>query len=232
MALWQELLGVRPIGVTDDFFTLGGHSLLAVGLVAAVQRRFGRALPVAHIFTHRTVERMALEIAAATFRADVEAASSTAPHHAAGVLSEPRRAAHARRRRGESEGGRAHGGGRLVPARARTGFTARLAAWMEAHHHALARYIVKPYAGSMVLLRARDREQLEADAPELSFDWSALCAGEFRTEIVPGTHATMVYPPHVDELARVLGRVLALASQNDVGDTQGTVNRLVAAAVE
>src|SRR5207248_4907 len=28
VALWEDLLGVRPIGVTDDFFDLGGHSLM------------------------------------------------------------------------------------------------------------------------------------------------------------------------------------------------------------
>src|SRR5207245_11287611 len=27
--LWEDLLGVRGIGVTDDFFDLGGHPLLA-----------------------------------------------------------------------------------------------------------------------------------------------------------------------------------------------------------
>ncbi|HVR96558.1 MAG TPA: amino acid adenylation domain-containing protein, partial [Thermoanaerobaculia bacterium] len=32
--IWEELLGVSPIGVTDDFLELGGHSLLAVRLMA------------------------------------------------------------------------------------------------------------------------------------------------------------------------------------------------------
>jgi len=53
--LWEEVLGVRPIGVHDDFFRLGGHSLRAVVLMSAVQRRFGVELPLVALFQERTV---------------------------------------------------------------------------------------------------------------------------------------------------------------------------------
>src|SRR5262249_20838946 len=42
VALWQELLGVSPIGVRDNFFDRGGHSLLAVKLVDQIARATGR----------------------------------------------------------------------------------------------------------------------------------------------------------------------------------------------
>jgi len=57
--VWQELLGVRPVGARDDFFALGGHSLLAVQLMAAIERRTGRRLPLASLFQEPTVEHLA-----------------------------------------------------------------------------------------------------------------------------------------------------------------------------
>jgi amino acid adenylation domain-containing protein len=57
--IWETVLGVHPIGVHDRFFDLGGHSLLAVRMVAQLEKRFGKKLPVAAIFQHRTVEQLA-----------------------------------------------------------------------------------------------------------------------------------------------------------------------------
>jgi amino acid adenylation domain-containing protein len=57
--VWEEILGIHPVGVTDSFFDLGGHSLAAVRLIAATRRRFGRDLPLAAIFRGATVESLA-----------------------------------------------------------------------------------------------------------------------------------------------------------------------------
>mgnify|MGYP001602628699 CR=1 FL=1 len=56
--IWEEVLGVHPVGVRDRFFDLGGHSLLAVRLVAQIERSFGKKLPVAAVFQHGTVEQL------------------------------------------------------------------------------------------------------------------------------------------------------------------------------
>jgi thioesterase domain-containing protein/acyl carrier protein len=56
---WEEVLGVRPVGVTDNFFDLGGHSLLAVRLLARVQKLFGQNLPLVTFFQSPTVEALA-----------------------------------------------------------------------------------------------------------------------------------------------------------------------------
>jgi len=57
--VWEGLLGIRPIGVRDDFFQLGGHSLMAVRLIAQIRERFGVELPVAELFAKSTVEALA-----------------------------------------------------------------------------------------------------------------------------------------------------------------------------
>ena len=57
--IWQEVLGVQPIGVPDDFFALGGHSLLAVRIFLEIERRFGKKLPLATLFQTPTIEKLA-----------------------------------------------------------------------------------------------------------------------------------------------------------------------------
>jgi amino acid adenylation domain-containing protein len=59
IAVWQEVTGVRQIGLHDDFFDLGGHSLLAVELFAAIERTTGARLPLATIFEAPTVAQLA-----------------------------------------------------------------------------------------------------------------------------------------------------------------------------
>ena len=55
VALWQELLGVGPVSIYDDFFDLGGHSLLAAAMVARVAERFDRSIPVALLLENPTL---------------------------------------------------------------------------------------------------------------------------------------------------------------------------------
>lgn len=57
--IWEELLEVSPIGIDDDFFDLGGHSMLAVRMVAQVQQRTGKTLPLSALFRKPTVEQLA-----------------------------------------------------------------------------------------------------------------------------------------------------------------------------
>ncbi len=59
VAIWEEILETQPVGVTDDFFERGGHSLLAVRLMARIEERFGRRLPLAALFRGGTIESLA-----------------------------------------------------------------------------------------------------------------------------------------------------------------------------
>jgi len=61
-ATWERVLGVRPVGIRNDFFALGGHSLLAAVLFAQIEKLLGSKIPLATIFQARTVEELARTI--------------------------------------------------------------------------------------------------------------------------------------------------------------------------
>src|SRR5262249_12207807 len=63
--IWERVLGVERISMTDNFFDLGGHSLLAVRLFVRIERRLARSLPLASIFQAPTVEQLAAMICTA-----------------------------------------------------------------------------------------------------------------------------------------------------------------------
>jgi amino acid adenylation domain-containing protein len=56
--VWEEALGVRGIGIRDDFFDLGGHSLLGVRLLSRIESAFGKRLPLSAIFEARNIEQL------------------------------------------------------------------------------------------------------------------------------------------------------------------------------
>ena len=58
-AVWERVLGIRPVGVKDNFFDLGGHSLLAVRLAVLLEKETGQRVPLAAILRGPTVEQLA-----------------------------------------------------------------------------------------------------------------------------------------------------------------------------
>ena len=53
--IWEDVLGVRNVGIHNDFFELGGHSLLAVNLINETERIFAIRFPLLTLFHAPTI---------------------------------------------------------------------------------------------------------------------------------------------------------------------------------
>jgi hypothetical protein len=60
--LWQSLLQVERVGITDNFFTLGGHSLVAIQMIGHLRQELQVPVIVAALFENPTIESLALEL--------------------------------------------------------------------------------------------------------------------------------------------------------------------------
>ncbi len=74
VGLWEEMLGINGVHVTDNFFDLGGHSLLAMRLAARMERELGLRIDLRRL----TYESLS-QLAAGAARADAALAPSPAP---------------------------------------------------------------------------------------------------------------------------------------------------------
>ncbi|WP_338848538.1 SDR family NAD(P)-dependent oxidoreductase [Massilia sp. W12] len=63
-AIWQDKIGVAPLGVHDDFFELNGHSLMAVQIITEIKRKLHVSLPAGSIYDNSTIAQLAQSLAA------------------------------------------------------------------------------------------------------------------------------------------------------------------------
>jgi amino acid adenylation domain-containing protein len=57
--IWQEVLGLKRIGIHDNFFEIGGHSLNATRIILGLQSRFGHAVSIRTQFLNPTIAELA-----------------------------------------------------------------------------------------------------------------------------------------------------------------------------
>ncbi|USX20873.1 phosphopantetheine-binding protein [Oxalobacteraceae bacterium OTU3REALA1] len=61
--MWQDLLGVEPVGRQAHFFELGGHSALAVELIYRVRRQMAVDVAMRDLFGAPTLQAFAAHVA-------------------------------------------------------------------------------------------------------------------------------------------------------------------------
>ncbi len=59
---WQAVLGVKAVGVNDNFFDLGGNSLLGIQLMSMLRKAFLLELPMSSLFEAPTVAEQAVVV--------------------------------------------------------------------------------------------------------------------------------------------------------------------------
>ncbi|MFZ0887838.1 MAG: amino acid adenylation domain-containing protein [Candidatus Binataceae bacterium] len=57
--IWSKVLGLKQVGIRDNFFDLGGHSLLAMRLIGEIHKSLNHKLSVPAFFQNPTIEGMA-----------------------------------------------------------------------------------------------------------------------------------------------------------------------------
>lgn len=56
--IWEEVLGVKGVGTTENFFDLGGDSLSATRAYARINRKFAAQISLQDIFQHPTIQAL------------------------------------------------------------------------------------------------------------------------------------------------------------------------------
>ncbi|MHC8366018.1 non-ribosomal peptide synthetase [Pseudomonas sp. ZT5P21] len=61
-AIWREVLGLKQIGLRDDFFALGGHSLLATQIISRTRQACDVELPLRALFENSELGAFAQQV--------------------------------------------------------------------------------------------------------------------------------------------------------------------------
>jgi malonyl CoA-acyl carrier protein transacylase len=56
--IWEEILGITPIGLQDDFFSLGGHSLKVLSLIEKITQQYHYKLGIQEVYQAPTISQL------------------------------------------------------------------------------------------------------------------------------------------------------------------------------
>ncbi len=60
--IWEEVLAIEKIGITDNFFRLGGHSLKVTQLINRINKELSATIQVKEVFTYPTIASLSEKI--------------------------------------------------------------------------------------------------------------------------------------------------------------------------
>jgi acyl transferase domain-containing protein/acyl carrier protein len=60
--IWQDVLGITPVGIHDNFFELGGHSLMAIQIMSQLRQVFKVHLALSVLLMTTTVAKLAIAV--------------------------------------------------------------------------------------------------------------------------------------------------------------------------
>lgn len=86
--IWSDVLGIRPIGLHDDFYALGGDSLIAIRVISRLKEALDLNLEAKLIFEHSTVAQLAsaIENLQAALAVSVDTADGDDDDYEGGVI--------------------------------------------------------------------------------------------------------------------------------------------------
>ncbi|MGI8634057.1 MAG: condensation domain-containing protein, partial [Segetibacter sp.] len=61
-AIWQQVLGIEKVGISDNFFEIGGHSLLAMRAISAIRKELTVELAIKDLFVKPTINELSAYI--------------------------------------------------------------------------------------------------------------------------------------------------------------------------
>lgn len=56
--IWEDALGIKLIGIHDNFFDLGGHSLKAIGLIDKINNHYDSKISIQHFYNTPTIFKL------------------------------------------------------------------------------------------------------------------------------------------------------------------------------
>jgi amino acid adenylation domain-containing protein len=57
--IWKEHLGLKIVGIKDNFFHIGGDSILSIGLINKINKKLNTKLKIVDLYQNETIERIA-----------------------------------------------------------------------------------------------------------------------------------------------------------------------------